>query len=77
VGVPAAVIGTAGARCRSRGEPVARALDCDCGHHLEADDDEQLFERARKHVDDVHPEMQATDDQVRGIVAEKAYDASG
>lgn len=56
---------------------MARALDCDCGHHLEADDDEQLFERARKHVDDVHPEMQATDDQVRGIVAEKAYDASG
>ncbi len=27
-----------------------RALDCECGQHLEADDGE-LFERAREHVD--------------------------
>jgi hypothetical protein len=28
-----------------------RALDCSCGQHLEADNDEELFKRAREHVD--------------------------
>ena len=54
-------------------EPM-RALDCDCGQHLEAANDEELFERAREHVDRDHPEMQLSDEQVRGIVAEGAYD---
>ncbi|MGH3090633.1 MAG: DUF1059 domain-containing protein [Rubrobacteraceae bacterium] len=50
-----------------------RALDCECGRHLEAADDEKLFEQAREHVDRDHPEMQLDDEQVRGIVAEGAY----
>src|ERR671915_489263 len=37
-------------------------------------DDEELFERAREHVDRDHPEMQLSDEQVSGIVAEGAYD---
>jgi predicted small metal-binding protein len=51
-----------------------RALDCDCGQHLEAANDEELFELAREHVDRDHPEMQLSDEQVRGIVADGAYD---
>ena len=51
-----------------------RALGCDCGQHLEAANDEELFELAREHVDRDHPEMQLGDEQVRGIVAEGAYD---
>jgi predicted small metal-binding protein len=39
-----------------------RALDCDCGQHLEAANDEELFERAREHVDRDHPEMQLSDE---------------
>ena len=49
-----------------------RALDCECGQHLEADDGE-LFERAWEHVDRDPPDM-GLDEQVRGIVAQGAYD---
>ena len=42
-----------------RGKGVGvRALDCSCGQHLEADNDEELFERAREHVDADHPGME-------------------
>jgi predicted small metal-binding protein len=45
-----------------------RALDCSCGQHLEADNDEELFKRAREHVDTDHPEMELSDEKVRHIV---------
>lgn len=51
-----------------------RALDCECGRHLEAADDEELFERTREHVDRDHPEMGLSDEQVHGIVTEGAYE---
>ena len=51
-----------------------RALDCECGRHLEARDDDELYGLAREHVDRDHPEMGLSDEQVRGIVAEGAYD---
>ena len=50
-----------------------RALDCECGHHLEAVNDEELFERAREHVDRDHPDMGLSDEQVRSIVEQGAY----
>ena len=51
-----------------------RALDCDCGRILKAANDEELFDKAKEHVSRDHPEMQLSDDHVRAIVAEKAYD---
>ena len=51
-----------------------RALDCQCGQHLEATNDAELFERAREHVDRDHPDMGLDDEQVRGIVSQGAYD---
>jgi predicted small metal-binding protein len=52
-----------------------RALDCDCGRHLQAANDEELFDKVQEHVSrDHHPEMQLRAEQVREIVAEKAYD---
>ena len=51
-----------------------RAIDCPCGHRLEASDDEELFREAREHIDQDHPEMDRTDDQVRERVAADAYD---
>ena len=51
-----------------------RALDCECDKHLEAADDEELYQQARDHVDRDHPEMQLSDERVHGIVAEGAYD---
>lgn len=55
-------------------EESVRALDCECGKHLEAGDDEELFQRAREHVDQDHPDMGLSDEQVRGIVAEGSYE---
>ncbi len=51
-----------------------RALDCDCGRHLEAANDQKLFDKAQEHVNRDHPEMRLSAEQVREIVAEKAYD---
>ena len=33
-----------------------RALDCDCGRHLEAADDQKLFDEVQKHVNRDHLE---------------------
>ncbi len=52
-----------------------RAIECPCGHRLEAADDEELFRLARAHVDKDHPEMQRTDEQIRARIANDAYDA--
>jgi predicted small metal-binding protein len=50
-----------------------RAIECPCGHHLEAADDDELFRLAREHVDRDHPEMQRSDEQIRQRVANDAY----
>ena len=52
-----------------------RAMDCECGHHLEAEDDERLIEEGRAHIGEEHPEMDVSDDQLRELVAANAYDA--
>jgi predicted small metal-binding protein len=44
------------------------------GHHLEAENDEELFKEARKHADEVHPEQGFTDEQRRSLIAENVYD---
>jgi hypothetical protein len=51
-----------------------RAIDCPCGHHLEAADDDALFQAARGHIDSDHPEMERSDAQIRERVAADAYD---
>ena len=52
-----------------------QAMDCpEEGHHLEAENDEELFKEACKHTDEVHPEMRFTDQQLRTMIAEQAYD---
>jgi predicted small metal-binding protein len=51
-----------------------RAIECPCGHHLTAADDEELFRLCREHVDRDHPEMERTDAQIRARVRADAYD---
>jgi hypothetical protein len=52
-----------------------RAMDCPLeGHHLEAENDEELFKATRKHADEVHPEQGFTEEQLRSIIEENAYD---
>ncbi len=53
-----------------------RVIDCECGETLQAANDDDLFRAARQHVDEAHPDMEMNDDQVRELVANKAYEAS-
>jgi predicted small metal-binding protein len=55
-------------------EGTMRAIECPCGHHLEAESDAELFRLAREHVDRDHPEMQRSDEQIRQRVRNDAYD---
>ncbi len=57
-------------------EDDMRAIDCPCGHHLEAADDEELFSNAREHIDRDHPEMQRSDEDIRARVTADAYDVA-
>ena len=52
-----------------------RAIDCPCGHHFEAADDEELFRLCREHVERDHPELERTDEQLRERIAADAYEA--
>ena len=54
-----------------------RAIDCPCGHRLEAEDDEKLFGLAREHVDRDHPGMDRTDHQIRERISADGYDPAG
>jgi hypothetical protein len=53
-----------------------RVIDCDCGETLSAANDDDLFQATRRHVDEAHPDMDMSDEQVRELVASKAYEAS-
>ena len=53
-----------------------KVIDCDCGETLHAANDDDLFKVAREHVDREHEDLEMTDDQVRQLVADKAYSAS-
>ena len=52
-----------------------RAMECMLeGHHLEAEDDEELFKVTRKHADEIHPEQGFTEEQLRSIISEHVYE---
>ena len=53
-----------------------RVIDCDCGATIQAANDDDLLKAAREHVDQKHPEVKFTDEQVQNLVTEKAYEAS-
>jgi MFS family permease len=59
---------------RTQKEEDMRAIDCPCGHHLEGADDEELVSLARQHVEEHHPEMERSDEQLRARIAADAYD---
>jgi hypothetical protein len=53
-----------------------RVIDCDCGHTLQAGNDEDLAAQVRAHADEAHPELQLTEEQVGRLVADRAYEAA-
>ena len=56
---------------------MKRALDCFCGEYLEGDNDEELLNWTRAHVQRKHSDMDLMDEQIQQIVAEGAYDTQG
>ena len=54
-----------------------RAIDCPCGHHLEGADDEELVRLARQHIEDHHPDMERSEEQLQARIANDAYAAVG
>ena len=52
-----------------------RVIDCQCGTTLKAANDEDLASVVREHVNEEHPDMDLSDEQVQEMVAEQAYDA--
>ncbi len=50
-----------------------RAVDCPCGEHLEARNDSQLVEEAKRHASDQHGD-QYSDADIRVLVDTAAYD---
>ena len=53
-----------------------RVIDCDCGKTLQAANDDDLATQVREHAGERHPDLELTDDQVRDLVADRAYEAS-
>ena len=56
--------------------PRMKVIDCDCGKTLQAANDEDLATALREHVAESHADMELTDEQVDGLVADRAYEAS-
>ena len=67
-------VGTQGTTVRGRKENEMRALRCEHGRHLEAPNDEELFEKLEAHVDREHPDRQLGDEQVRKTITADAYE---
>lgn len=52
-----------------------KAVKCsECGGRLEAGDNEQLFEEARQHFDQEHPDSQLDESRIRAMVGAGAYE---
>ncbi len=56
---------------------MKRALECFCGQYLEGDDDEELLNWTRAHVERQHQDINLTDAQIQKIVEDGAYDTQG
>ena len=53
-----------------------RVIDCDCGRTLQAGNDEDLAAQLGAHYYEAHPELQLNGEQVRQLVADRAYEAA-
>lgn len=54
--------------------PSVRAVDCWCGHVVQAEDDDELARRLRGHLEGEHPDEDRSDEDVRDRVAERGYE---
>jgi Protein of unknown function (DUF1059) len=55
-------------------EHTMRAIDCPCGQHLEAETDDELGAKMQEHLDQVHPDMQMTEEEKQAQFAQMVHD---
>ena len=51
-----------------------RVMQCECGHMLRGETDDELMEQGRRHVAEMHPELGMSDEQLRELVTANARD---
>ena len=55
-------------RVKRRKEMSMRVADCPlCGQKLEAENDDELFQKGRAHADEKHADQNITDEQIRQV----------
>lgn len=56
-----------------------RVLDCECGHTVQAANDDELRSELARHLRERHPgddDQQPDNDELARLVQERAYDAT-
>ncbi|HLQ60378.1 MAG TPA: DUF1059 domain-containing protein [Candidatus Acidoferrales bacterium] len=50
-------------------------MNCSCGQLIEGENQEELFKAVRAHADEVHRDMEMSDEQIRALISAKAHAA--
>jgi len=53
---------------------MKREIVCPCGHPMQAVNDEELYRVVRKHVDENHPELNYSKDDIITMIKQEAKD---
>ena len=55
-------------------EREVKAVDCRyCDYHIEGADEEELFDQLQIHIEQSHPDLQLTDEQIGDLLATNSY----
>lgn len=53
-----------------------RVIDCACGTTIKAANDAELERWVREHIQEAHSGDELSDDEVKDLIARRAYDAT-
>jgi predicted small metal-binding protein len=56
-------------------ESFMRVIECECGDVVQAANDDDLLKEIRRHMEAHHPDTETSEEDLRGLVERKAYDA--
>lgn len=51
---------------------MAREITCPCGHKMQAPDDKALYAVVRDHIDEKHPELNYSREDIEGMIRAEA-----
>ena len=52
-----------------------RVIECECGHVVQAANDDDLVKEIHRHMESDHPGDQSSDEDIRALIDRRAYDA--